>query len=94
MNDPSGFVELDVHPRFDPRTVINTSAAQVVPVRASRTTPLSDPPGSGQGLSRIYRGGGWNSAAAQTRASARDSLGMAYSVLTVVGMRVARNGEP
>ena len=56
--------------------------------------PLSDPPGSGQGSSRIYRGGGWNVAAAQTRASARDSLGITYGVLTVVGMRVARNVEP
>ena len=56
--------------------------------------PLIDPPGSGQGSSRIYRGGGWNVAAAQTRASARESLGTAYSVLTVVGMRVARNAVP
>ena len=56
--------------------------------------PLSDPPGSGQGSTRIYRGGGWSSAAAQTRASARDSLGMTYAVLTVVGLRVARNAEP
>lgn len=56
--------------------------------------PLIDPPGSSQGTSRIYRGGGWNVAAAQTRASARESLGMAYTVLTNVGMRVARNVEP
>ena len=53
--------------------------------------PLIDPPGSSQGTSRIYRGGGWNVAAAQTRASAREGLGMTYSVLTSVGMRVARN---
>jgi serine/threonine protein kinase len=53
--------------------------------------PESDPPGSGKISTRVYRGGGWNVAAAQTRASARESLGPSYSVLTIVGMRVARN---
>lgn len=55
--------------------------------------PLSDPPGSGEGTTRVYRGGAWNVAAPQTRTSSRDSLGSAYSVLTIVGMRVARNAE-
>jgi formylglycine-generating enzyme required for sulfatase activity len=59
-----------------------------------RKMPLSDPPGSGHGTTRVYRGGGWNSAPAQTRSSARDSLGMSYAVLTVVGLRVARNVGP
>lgn len=58
--------------------------------------PLTDPPGSSQGTSRIHRGGGWNVAAAQTRASARESVSSAYtvSVLNHIGLRVARNVEP
>jgi formylglycine-generating enzyme required for sulfatase activity/tRNA A-37 threonylcarbamoyl transferase component Bud32 len=56
--------------------------------------PVSDPAGPGVGRTRVYRGGGWNDGAAQTRAAARDTLGIGYRVLTVVGFRVARDAEP
>jgi formylglycine-generating enzyme required for sulfatase activity/tRNA A-37 threonylcarbamoyl transferase component Bud32 len=56
-----------------------------------RRSPTSDPPGSGKGDVRVHRGGAWNSQAAQTRSSTRESRGMAYSVLDLVGLRVARN---
>jgi formylglycine-generating enzyme required for sulfatase activity/tRNA A-37 threonylcarbamoyl transferase component Bud32 len=58
-----------------------------------KKSPTSNPPGSGQGKERVYRGGAWNSLAAQTRSAARDSVGSTYSVLTIVGLRVARNVE-
>jgi formylglycine-generating enzyme required for sulfatase activity len=58
-----------------------------------RRSPLSDPPGPGEGKTRVFRGGGWNFAAAETRSAARDSLGTGYRVLTIVGLRVARNAE-
>jgi formylglycine-generating enzyme required for sulfatase activity/tRNA A-37 threonylcarbamoyl transferase component Bud32 len=55
--------------------------------------PSSDPPGPGHGDIRVFRGGAWNSRAPQTRPAARNSLGLAYSVQTIVGIRVARNAE-
>ena len=58
-----------------------------------RTAPLSDPVG-GRGETRVYRGGGWNDAAAQTRSASRQSLGQAYGVLTLVGFRLARDAAP
>jgi formylglycine-generating enzyme required for sulfatase activity len=58
-----------------------------------RRSPVSDPSGPGEGATRVFRGGGWNMAAAQTRSAARDSLRVGYSVLTIVGLRVARNAE-
>lgn len=54
-------------------------------------SPGSDPGGSGKGGVRVHRGGGWNQAVNQLRASARNPLGSAYSVNTIVGMRVARD---
>jgi formylglycine-generating enzyme required for sulfatase activity len=50
-----------------------------------------DPAGPGKGTTRVYRGGGWNTAALQTRSAVRSSLAVAYSVLTPVGLRVARD---
>jgi formylglycine-generating enzyme required for sulfatase activity len=55
--------------------------------------PQSDPPGSSQGDTRVHRGGAWNVLPAQTRSSAREARGFTYAVLTIVGMRVARNAE-
>jgi formylglycine-generating enzyme required for sulfatase activity len=55
--------------------------------------PSSDPPGAGFGDIRVFRGGAWNSRAPETRAASRNSLGIAYSVQTIVGIRVARNAE-
>jgi serine/threonine protein kinase/formylglycine-generating enzyme required for sulfatase activity len=60
-----------------------------------RKSPVNDPPGSGEGTTRVYRGGGWNDVAGQTRSAARSGLGVFYgSVLNAVGFRVARNIEP
>jgi serine/threonine-protein kinase len=56
--------------------------------------PVSDPPGPGVGRTRVYRGGAWNDDAAQTRTAARNSLATSYGVLTIVGVRVARNANP
>ena len=53
--------------------------------------PASDPPGPGYGETRVYRGGGYNSRAPEARPAARTPLGLAYSVQTLVGLRVARN---
>ena len=55
--------------------------------------PLIDPVG-GVGATRVYRGGGWGDAAAQTRSASRQSLGAAYGILTLVGFRVARDAAP
>lgn len=58
--------------------------------------PASDPPGSGRGNERVYRGGAWNSLADQVRSAARLGLGLAYGTAGsphVVGFRVARNVE-
>jgi serine/threonine-protein kinase len=55
--------------------------------------PASDPAGPGYGTFRIFRGGGWNSRAPETRSASRSSLGFTYSVQTIVGIRVARNVE-
>ncbi len=55
--------------------------------------PSSDPPGAGAGEIRVYRGGAWNHRAAQLRPASRNALGNAYEVLTIVGLRVARNTE-
>jgi serine/threonine protein kinase len=57
-------------------------------------SPASDPAGPGTGNERVYRGGNWNDHAPQTRAAARQTLGMGYGILTPVGLRVARNAEP
>ena len=44
---------------------------------------------------RVYRGGGWNDDAGQTRSASRQGLGVAYGgVLNHVGFRVARNAAP
>jgi formylglycine-generating enzyme required for sulfatase activity/tRNA A-37 threonylcarbamoyl transferase component Bud32 len=59
-----------------------------------RRSPASDPPGGGTGEFRVHRGGGWNSAAAQTRSSSRDGRGAGYAVLSIAGLRVARNADP
>jgi eukaryotic-like serine/threonine-protein kinase len=56
-----------------------------------KDSPEIDPPGAGKGEARVYRGGGWNLPAGQTRAAARHTLGPTYAVLTIVGLRVARN---
>lgn len=53
--------------------------------------PEEDPPGSGKGDVRVYRGGGWNTSAGQARSASRHTLGITYAVLTIVGLRVARN---
>jgi eukaryotic-like serine/threonine-protein kinase len=54
-----------------------------------------DPTGAASGEQRVYRGGGRNDDAAQTRSASRQSLGVAYGgVLTHVGLRVARNAPP
>jgi formylglycine-generating enzyme required for sulfatase activity len=54
---------------------------------------VHDPAGPGSGDTRVFRGGGWNTPAMQTRSAARNNLGMAYTVLTPVGigLRVARD---
>jgi formylglycine-generating enzyme required for sulfatase activity len=59
-----------------------------------RSSPVIDPAGSGRGETRVFRGGGFNVSANETRSAARDSLGASYRVLTLVGLRVARNVEP
>src|SRR5262249_37853395 len=61
--------------------------------RYYQQSPASNPGGAGKGSTRVYRGGGWNSLQAQTRSASRQTLGTAYSVLTVVGLRVARDVE-
>ncbi|MBX9681143.1 MAG: SUMF1/EgtB/PvdO family nonheme iron enzyme [Gemmataceae bacterium] len=56
--------------------------------------PASDPPGSGTGRERVYRGDAWNSPLPRT--SARPALGGAYGgvgSINIVGFRIARNGE-
>ena len=55
-----------------------------------RRSPLSDPPGSGEGQARVFRGGAWNDPPGQTRSAARGALGLAYGVMNAVGFRVAR----
>ena len=59
-----------------------------------KRSPTSDPPGPGIGEIRVHRGGAWNSEAAQTRAASREGRGSMYSVLAIVGLRVARDVEP
>jgi serine/threonine protein kinase len=57
--------------------------------------PNSDPPGSGTGRYRVFRGDGWNSLLPRT--SARQGLGMHYGGFgspNIIGFRVARNAEP
>jgi formylglycine-generating enzyme required for sulfatase activity len=57
--------------------------------------PASDPPGSGTGRLRVFRGDGWNSAGPRT--PAREGLGFTYGgkgSINIVGFRVARNAEP
>jgi serine/threonine protein kinase len=56
-----------------------------------------NPPGPGSGETRVYRGGSWDYNPAQSRSSARHNLGArvtgGYGVLTLVGLRIARNAE-
>jgi formylglycine-generating enzyme required for sulfatase activity len=59
--------------------------------RYYQKSPASDPPGAGSGAARVYRGGGWNNSGSQMRSATRIHLGEVYSVLTVVGLRVARD---
>jgi eukaryotic-like serine/threonine-protein kinase len=57
--------------------------------------PASDPPGSGTGRLRVFRGDGWNSLAPRT--PAREGLGFTYGSagsINIVGFRIARNAEP
>jgi formylglycine-generating enzyme required for sulfatase activity len=56
-----------------------------------KKSQTSDPPGAGKGDDRVHRGGAWNSKAPQTRSSSRESRGISYSVLDIVGLRVARD---
>jgi formylglycine-generating enzyme required for sulfatase activity len=56
---------------------------------------LIDPTGAATGDQRVFRGGGWNDDAAQTRSASRQSLGVAYGgVLNHIGIRVARDAPP
>ncbi len=60
-----------------------------------KQSPNSDPDGAHVGEARVYRGGGWNALAGQTRSASRQELYAAYGVvLTHVGFRVARNAAP
>jgi formylglycine-generating enzyme required for sulfatase activity len=54
----------------------------------------SDPVEAGDGRTRVHRGGAWDDAPAQTRSASRRSLGTSYSMLTVVGLRLARDAQP
>ena len=59
-----------------------------------QTMPTSDPPGSGTGRERVFRGDAWNSLLPRT--SARPALGFTYGgagSINVVGLRLARNAE-
>jgi formylglycine-generating enzyme required for sulfatase activity/tRNA A-37 threonylcarbamoyl transferase component Bud32 len=59
-----------------------------------RVMPASDPPGSGTGRERVFRGDGWNSALPRT--TTRPALGAAYGgvgSLHIIGFRVARNSD-
>jgi formylglycine-generating enzyme required for sulfatase activity/tRNA A-37 threonylcarbamoyl transferase component Bud32 len=60
---------------------------------AYRQAKASDPVAT-KGTTRVQRGGGWNDLAAQTRSASRQSLGEGYTILTHVGLRVARDVEP
>jgi formylglycine-generating enzyme required for sulfatase activity len=54
----------------------------------------SDPPGSGTGRYRAYRGGAWNTTLPRT--TARQGLGSAYGSagsINIIGVRLARNAE-
>lgn len=56
--------------------------------------PKSDPPGSGTGRERVYRGDAWNSVLPRT--TARPALGLTYGSqgsINIIGFRVARNVE-
>jgi formylglycine-generating enzyme required for sulfatase activity len=56
--------------------------------------PTTDPPGSGVGRERVYRGDGWNSALPRT--TTRPALGFTYGSqgsINIIGFRVARNVE-
>lgn len=61
---------------------------------AYRKARLSDPVGSSEGLTRVHRGGGWGDAPTQLRSAARGGLGISYKVLTIVGLRLARDVQP
>jgi formylglycine-generating enzyme required for sulfatase activity len=56
--------------------------------------PKSDPPGSGTGRERVYRGEAWNSLLPRT--TARPALGFTYGAqgsINIIGFRVARTVE-
>jgi len=56
--------------------------------------PASDPPGSGEGRERTFRGEAWNSRLPRT--TARPALGFSYGregSINIIGFRVARNAE-
>ncbi|MBY0522582.1 MAG: SUMF1/EgtB/PvdO family nonheme iron enzyme [Gemmataceae bacterium] len=59
-----------------------------------KTSPDTDPPGSGKGSTRVHRGGSWNLPAEQSRSATRHALEATYGMLNLVGMRVARDTEP
>jgi serine/threonine protein kinase len=59
-------------------------------------SPASDPAGAGRDHlgERVLRGGGWDDPAGETRSAARHVLGGGYKILTLAGLRVARDVEP
>jgi serine/threonine protein kinase/formylglycine-generating enzyme required for sulfatase activity len=65
---------------------------------AFKRNPESDPPGPGEGTTRVIRGGAWNARAGQARSASRDlSLGPMYGhegSIHHIGFRVARSLEP
>ena len=63
---------------------------------ALKRIPATDPPGPGEGATRVHRGGEWNSRLPQARSASRSSLGLAYVVEgspNRIGFRVAHDGE-
>ena len=50
-------------------------AGTATPPDYYKRSPLSDPAGDGRADARVYRGGGWNDDAGQTRSASRQGLG-------------------